>query len=129
MKAKLKRLLPVLILLMGAGIWLSPALSQEYIERVADSGFTKQKRAGVPFFHDEHNEKAGVEDCSICHHVYTDGVIDPYDSSEGMECSECHLSEGDSDLSLARVYHLQCKGCHQEKKAGPVACAECHKEL
>jgi hypothetical protein len=25
-----------------------------------------------------------------------------------------------------KAYHLNCKGCHQEQKKGPVMCGECH---
>jgi hypothetical protein len=27
---------------------------------------------------------------------------------------------------LRRAFHLNCKGCHQIKKQGPVMCGECH---
>jgi hypothetical protein len=29
-------------------------------------------------------------------------------------------------MDLVRHYHLNCRGCHQAAKAGPVACGECH---
>jgi hypothetical protein len=102
--------------------------SQEDITHVRDSAFGERMRPAVSFLHDEHNEKAGVEDCMICHHVYEDGVKTD-DGSEGMECSECHtLNNPKNPIPLAKYYHLQCKGCHQAEKAGPVACGECHKE-
>ncbi len=113
----------LLILVAGAAMTVR---SQEYVEYVSDSAFTGHLRAPVPFLHDDHNERAEVEECNACHHVYTDGEKDEYDSSEGMECSECHPAEGEGRLSLARVYHLQCKGCHASRKAGPVACGACH---
>jgi hypothetical protein len=25
-----------------------------------------------------------------------------------------------------KAFHLNCKGCHQERKKGPVMCGECH---
>jgi hypothetical protein len=27
---------------------------------------------------------------------------------------------------LRKAFHLNCKGCHQTKKQGPVMCGECH---
>jgi hypothetical protein len=102
--------------------------SQDDITTVSDSAFDPRQmmRPPVSFLHDEHNEKAGIEECNACHHAYEDGKKTD-DSSEGMECSECHTLEDKSDpLPLIRVYHLQCRGCHQEKKAGPVMCGECH---
>lgn len=101
--------------------------SQEDVTTVDDSAFTNKMRPTVPFMHDEHNETAEIEDCSVCHHVYEDGKKVEDESSEDMECSECHTpSKGHNPLSLVKVYHTQCKRCHQEKKAGPIMCGECH---
>jgi hypothetical protein len=100
--------------------------SQEDITVVEDSAFQSHMRPPAQFAHDEHNEIAGVEECNICHHVYEDGKRLEYDSSEGMECSECHILEGSNPIPLATVYHKQCRGCHLEQSAGPVMCGECH---
>jgi hypothetical protein len=27
---------------------------------------------------------------------------------------------------LRKAFHFNCKGCHQNKKQGPVMCGECH---
>lgn len=80
------------------------------------------------FMHDEHNEKAGVEDCYICHHAYTeDGVLDTGDSSEGNPCSDCHMRKtGGDGTPLVKAYHMQCKSCHERQGAGPRVCGECH---
>lgn len=104
------------------------AYCQEDITIVQDSAFTERLRPSVPFVHDEHNEMAGIEECSECHHVWEDGVKSEYDSSEDTECSECHLSKdsGDTDMDLIKSYHDMCKGCHMRQKAGPVQCSECH---
>lgn len=101
--------------------------SQEDVTTVDDSAFGKKMRPPVPFMHDEHNETAEIDDCSVCHHVYKDGKKDEEDSSEDQECSECHtLDKGAGPLSLVKIYHAQCKGCHLKKKAGPIMCGECH---
>ena len=103
------------------------AHSQEDVTTVDDSAFEKKMRPPVPFVHDEHNEKAEIEDCSTCHHVYNEGKKVEGESSEGSECSECHApADGKYPMSLIVAYHKMCKGCHQEKKAGPIMCAECH---
>jgi formate-dependent nitrite reductase cytochrome c552 subunit len=103
------------------------AYSQEDIEFVEDSGFASSMRPKPTFMHDEHNEKAGIEECNECHHVYEDGKLVEDESSEDQECSECHGAEGDEfPMELVRRYHLNCRGCHQAAKAGPVACGECH---
>lgn len=104
------------------------AYSQDDIEVVDDSGFASTMRPLPAFVHDEHNEKADIWDCNVCHHVYDeDGNLLEDESSEDQECSECHGAEGDAyPMDLVRRYHLNCKGCHQEQKAGPVACGECH---
>ena len=103
------------------------AFSQEDIEFVDDSAFTERMRPPVPFNHDEHNETAEIDDCAVCHHQYEDGKLVEDESTEDMECSECHASEEDSyPISLVKAYHINCKRCHEEKKSGPVMCAECH---
>ncbi len=103
--------------------------SQEDVETAEDSAFEEKIRPTVSFMHDEHNEKAEIEECNVCHHLYEEGEMVEDDSSEDQECSECHtLNKGENPMSLVKVYHLQCKGCHQEKKAGPIMCGECHKK-
>jgi hypothetical protein len=106
---------------------VAAAYTQEDMAYVKDSAFVVKTRAPVPFAHDEHNDNAGIEDCSICHHVYEDGQLVEGESSDDMECSECHMADaGSAPLDLVRVFHLNCKTCHLEQKAGPVQCAECH---
>ncbi len=103
------------------------ASSQENVKSVQDSGFKQLMRPTVPFVHDEHNEKAAIEECSTCHHVYEDGKRLEGESSEDRECSDCHLPEGGRyPMSLVKAYHGRCKGCHNDKQAGPIMCADCH---
>jgi len=81
------------------------------------------------FQHDEHNEKAGIDECNECHHVYEDGELQEYDSSEDQLCSECHTFEAsDNRLPLMKAFHQNCKGCHKEQKSGPIMCGECHRK-
>ena len=100
------------------------AYSQEDVEFVEDSGFSSSMRPKPAFAHDDHNEKAGIEECIECHHVYDEaGNLVEDESSEDQECSECHGAEGDEfPMDLVRHYHLNCRGCHQSEKAGPVTC-------
>ncbi len=103
------------------------SFSQEEVETVEDSAFTKIKRPPVPFMHDDHNERAGIEECGACHHVYDEhGLLNEDETSEDMECSECHHPEKKGSLELMKKYHLRCKKCHQQEKKGPVMCGECH---
>lgn len=119
----------IILTVMASIIAVFSASSQEDIKFVKDSAFTSRMRPPVSFLHDKHKETAQIEDCGACHHVYQDGKRVDGETSEGTMCSECHtLREGDSPLSLVRVYHLQCKGCHVEKKAGPVLCSDCHQK-
>jgi len=109
-------------------IGILPAVSQEDIKTVNDSAFIKLTRPPVTFFHDAHNEKADIEECNVCHHLFENGERLDDDDSIGMECSECHLLKTqDAIVDLIRVYHLQCGGCHLEQKTGPVLCGECHR--
>ena len=104
------------------------AYAQEDIEFVEDSGFTTNMRPLPAFNHDEHNEKAEIEDCIECHHVYdASGNRLEDESSEDQECSECHGAQGDEyPMELVRRYHMNCQGCHLDQKAGPVTCGTCH---
>ena len=104
------------------------AYSQDDVEVVEDSGFASTMRPLPKFMHEEHNEKAGIEECNECHHVYDEeGNLVENESSEDRECSECHGAEGgEYPMELVRRYHLNCKGCHQARETGPVTCGECH---
>jgi predicted CXXCH cytochrome family protein len=104
-----------------------PAYSQEDIVVLKDEAFGKKQRPPAVFAHDEHNEKAGIDDCSVCHHVYRDGVKVEYESSEDLRCSDCHnVEKGYQTRHLMKAYHDLCGGCHKEEKAGPITCGECH---
>jgi len=105
------------------------AFSQENIKTVNDSAFKKRTRPQVAFSHDAHNEKALIDECNVCHHMFENGKPLDDDDSIGMECSECHYSKTqDAVADLIRVYHLQCSGCHLQQKSGPVVCGECHRK-
>ena len=123
-----KRYLLIITLVSIIALAGLTAYAQEDIEFVEDSGFVTTMRPRPAFMHDEHNEKAGIEDCIECHHVYDNaGNRLEDESSEDQECSECHGAQGDEyPMELVRHYHMNCKGCHQAEKAGPVTCGTCH---
>jgi len=115
------------IVVVSAFLFVS-AYSQEEMTSVDSSVFTKPERTPSIFRHDEHNEKAGIEECNKCHHVYEDGKLLEDESSEDQRCSDCHelKSSGSSTPALMKAYHTNCKGCHLEQKKGPIMCGECH---
>lgn len=118
-----------LILLAAAlvGIIMLPAFSQEDMEVVDDGGFSKDQRPPAIFRHDEHNEKAEIEDCNECHHVYEEGKKLEDESSEDQSCSECHDEKGSGNIpGLRKAFHTNCKGCHLEQNKGPIMCGTCH---
>ena len=119
----------VLVILFG----FMYGYAQEDVFVVKDSAFEgNRQRPPAIFLHDEHNEKAGIEECNVCHHIYEDGTKIPEESSEGEECSECHkLKKKDNVRPLMKAYHDMCIGCHKKRKVegkilGPVTCGECH---
>ena len=116
-------LILAVMLLLAAAAW-----AQGNITVVKDSGFDTRTRPPVAFDHDEHNQKAEVYDCTVCHHLYENGKKLPGQPSVGMECSACHLDDQSGRLDLIRAYHLQCKTCHLERSAGPIQCGQCHRE-
>mgnify|MGYP001545973413 CR=1 FL=1 len=88
--------------------------------------FEQLERSGVPFDHEAHQL---MYDCGRCHHyTFVDGVPDPDDAPmDDVQCVDCHdLESSPGSTSLVDAFHKQCIGCHEKKKAGPVACGECH---
>jgi len=124
-----KRAVIVLGALLLSALLLVAAYSQEDMTAVDNSVFPKPERSPAIFEHDDHNDAAGIEDCQECHHVYEDGVLLEDESSEDELCSDCHDLEPSGQMpGLMKAFHLNCKGCHLEKKEGPVMCGECHRK-
>ena len=122
-----KHLLLVLISVTVLVIFALPTFSQEDMEVIENDGFTKRQRPPAVFKHDEHNENAEIEECNECHHVYEGGKRLEDESSEDQSCSDCHSENGSDDAPrLIKAFHLNCKGCHQTAKKGPIMCGECH---
>ncbi|MEA3435458.1 MAG: cytochrome c3 family protein [Thermodesulfobacteriota bacterium] len=114
------------IVVVSAFLFVS-AYSQEEMTSVDNSVFTKPERTSSIFRHDEHNEKAGIEECNKCHHVYEDGKLLEDESSEDQRCSDCHEFKSSGNTpALMKAYHTNCKGCHLKQKKGPIMCGECH---
>ena len=105
--------------------------STEDMRYVSNENFKNSQRTEALFNHDEHNEKAGIEDCASCHHLYDEaGKLLEDESSEDSSCSDCHI-DGKKDgnkPSLMNAFHLSCIGCHTKEVKGPISCGECHKK-
>jgi len=123
-----KRILVTLALLAAAGLFGLPAFSQEDMTHVPRDAFPNPSRPAVPFNHDEHNEKADLQECNVCHHMYDDhGRLQQDMDSVGIPCADCHaLRQEGNAPDLREAYHGQCWGCHEQRNAGPVMCGECH---
>jgi Class III cytochrome C family len=123
----LRQLKSLLMIPALVGILMLPAFSQEDMEVVDDGGFSNQQRPPAVFRHEDHNERAAIEDCSECHHIYEDGQKLEDDSSEDQSCSDCHDEKDEGNKpGLRKAFHTNCKGCHRQNKKGPVMCGECH---
>ena len=119
---------PVLIAALLVSVcFLVPANSQEDMEAIDNRVFENPQRVPSVFNHDSHNEQAGIEECSECHHLYEDGKKVEDESSEDQRCADCHGPRDNGAVpSLVKAYHRNCKGCHSDKNAGPIMCGECH---
>lgn len=107
--------------------WLPEAMSQEDMTHIKAEAFVIHTRPAAVFVHDAHNEKAGLEDCVVCHHGKDDqGNQDKEDVSAGTPCAECHAPGQSSGTPLMRAYHQQCIGCHRDNQSGPTHCGGCH---
>ncbi len=116
----------LIVLLVG----LSVALAQGKMGHVDRSWFPNPSRPPSVFPHDLHNEKADLDDCSACHHIFSGKKRSVGESSEGTPCVECHpvtSREETNAPGLMKAFHGRCKGCHEKVSAGPVMCGECHK--
>ncbi|MBI5520686.1 MAG: cytochrome c3 family protein [Desulfovibrio sp.] len=125
----MNRTLPVLLALALVLACAQLAPAQQDMKTLAPAAYgNKLTRPPAQFNHDQHNEKAKLADCVVCHHGGKDGKIDRSASTEGTPCADCHaLKVQGKGTALTRAYHKQCIGCHQAKGKGPVACGQCHK--
>jgi hypothetical protein len=114
---------------LGIALAVAAAYGQEDMQVVDNAEFANPQRSPAVFEHDTHNETAGIDDCSQCHHLHDEnGHKLQGESSEDQLCSECHgqTDEG-AKPNLRKAYHLNCKGCHLQRAKGPILCAQCHK--
>lgn len=125
------KILLMAFILLTLGAWGYAAGQDDVAEasRMDTSAFEKLRRPAALFDHDEHNEKAALEDCAVCHHVWENGKVVEDESSEDSSCSECHgLEPGpENSMALANAYHTQCRTCHSDAGKGPLLCGQCHK--
>jgi len=121
-------LIPLALLVLVAAVLLAvPAMSQQDMTHVSTEGFKKTTRPPAAFAHDAHNEKAGLSDCTACHHGEKDGKRDATADTAGIPCSDCHAAKAaPGKTPLMRAFHRQCMGCHMTQKKGPVTCGDCH---
>jgi hypothetical protein len=127
MKKRMVALYIGMAVLISVFPFMMPAYSQEDITELADEAFGDRERPAAVFAHEEHNEKAEIEDCNVCHHLYEGGSLVEDESSEDQSCSDCHTVEGKGQTRpLMRAYHDLCKACHKQKGDGPITCGDCH---
>lgn len=119
--------LTVLIFAVFISFFVS-AWAQEDIAFIDNSIFEGPQRPSSVFAHEDHNETAGIDDCTECHHVYDEnGVKSEDEDSIDLACMDCHDFEAEGRTpGLLTAYHLNCKGCHLKEKKGPIMCGECH---
>lgn len=124
----MRKILLGAVMVVIAAVLSTGVHGQEDRVVVDNSVFEVQRRLPARFVHDDHNEKAGLDDCARCHHVYDEnGRLDETDSSEGQPCSECHAAvDQESQPGLRKAFHRMCRGCHLAEGNGPVVCAQCH---
>ena len=104
------------------------AHSQEDMRFIDTDVFENSQRPPALFNHDAHNELAEIEECNECHHIYDeDGNLQEDESSEDQTCADCHeLAAVGNKPALMKAFHTNCKGCHLDRRKGPVMCGQCH---
>jgi len=129
MGVEMKRSVCVAVAVLAVFVsMVAPALCQEEMAFVGNDAFDRPQRGPAAFFHDTHNENAGIDDCAECHHLYgEDGQKLDGESSEDQACSECHgPRDAGRKPKLTKAFHQNCKGCHINLEKGPILCAQCH---
>ncbi|MEJ5358288.1 MAG: cytochrome c3 family protein [Desulfobacterales bacterium] len=125
MRRRTATVLAAVALALFAGVGVR---SQEEMREVSPDPFPRPQRPPAVFPHDAHNEKAGIEACNECHHVYENGKRLEDESSEDRRCADCHgLADEGRRPGLRKAFHRNCQGCHLERRAGPIVCGECHR--
>ena len=105
------------------------AVAQDDMVKIEGTAFGSPERPAAVFKHDEHNEKAALEDCAACHHAHDEqGRLLKGQDSIGTPCADCHAVKGGKGTPLMRAYHRMCQGCHEKAGKGPESCGECHKK-
>ena len=114
---------------LGVCLCIPAAMSQDDMKEIKAPAFAEHTRAPAVFLHDNHNEKAGIEECETCHHGgdKETGIQDKTDNTAGSAtCADCHSVDAKKGTPLMRAYHQQCITCHQQKNSGPTYCGGCH---
>ncbi len=121
----MKKCITLMLALAAVVVFILPAFCQEDITEIKDPAFQTLKRPAVPFMHDEHNEKAGLDGCLPCHHEGMENG--EFVEGDPAKCADCHeVAPTDDSTDLKTAYHQQCIQCHEDAAKGPVACGECH---
>ena len=117
------------LVLAGASLWLwAPGFSQEDMVTVDTNPFERPQRAPALFTHDAHNEKAGIDNCNECHHVYRDGKKVEDESSEGRALRRLPRPKGAGPCALPDhrlPYELQGLPPRTAEGAGDVRAMSC----
>jgi predicted CXXCH cytochrome family protein len=54
-------------------------------------------------------------------------TFDHPDHGKRNKCAACHKTDPPARIALAKESaHALCKGCHEQKAAGPTKCNACH---
>ena len=124
---KKKGLYIIVMMALFSWAWVT-SYSDEEKTRIDNEDFENPRRAACVYDHDEHLEASELEECNVCHHLFDEnGKKVEDETSEDQRCVECHEEKSSGDtLPLMKAYHIRCKGCHLEQKAGPILCGECH---
>jgi len=124
----MNRTLPLLLTVALVLAFAQLGIAQQDMKTLAPAALGKLTRPAAQFNHDQHNEKAKLDECVVCHHGGKDGKQDKSASTEGTPCADCHKVKAQGKAtSLTRAYHKQCIDCHKAKGKGPLACGQCHK--
>ncbi len=96
------RIIVIAFIGLISALLLTSAYSQEDMVAVDNGVFENARRSPSIFVHDAHNEKAGIDECYECHHVYADGELVEDESSEDQACSDCHGFESEGSRNADR---------------------------
>ena len=112
------------------GFWGDePEASDQAVRQEQPSSATAQSQAKQEEFYGQAPKVEEIPETITLEAKNGNVTLPHQDHAKQMECTTCHEGTPGEIPGFGKdIAHSLCKGCHQEKGAGPTKCNECHKK-